>query len=156
MPDWITHILIPWALFTLLGFKFKQLSQQNIAIILMGALIPDIYKISMITPLFGIPSEFFFILHMPIGSLLIAGIVSLFFKDRLNILFLLILGFSTHYILDFLMFDGGLYLLYPFSLVKLQAGIISVVDYNITLIAIIIAVIVYFIYKTFYTIKNSS
>ena len=148
MPDWITHILIPWALCTILGFKFKQFSQQNIAVVLMGSLIPDIFKIYLILDRVGIQIENFLIpIHLPLGSILIAGIISLLFAERKLIFFFLILGVFTHYALDLLMLDGGMSLLYPFTTLKWQIGIISVTDYNLTIISVITASITYYLYK---------
>lgn len=148
MPDWITHVLGVWTLFTVLGFRFKQFSQQNIAVVIMGALVPDIFKIYLVLRLIGIQAESFLNpIHLPVGSIIIAGIVSLFFTDKRLIFFLLILGISTHYILDLLIFNGGMPLLYPFTPLKWQIGIISVTDYNLTIISIITASIVYCLYK---------
>jgi membrane-bound metal-dependent hydrolase YbcI (DUF457 family) len=59
----------------------------------------------------------------------------------------LILGVFTHYALDLLMLDGGMSLLYPFTPLKWQIGIISVTDYNLTIISIITASIIYYLYK---------
>jgi len=89
---------------------------------------------------------------MPIGSLLIAGIISLFFIKIKKAFFYLVLGIITHYILDLLLISSGLELLYPFSLFKFQIGIITVYDYNITILSIFMAFIVYIIYKN---VKNS-
>ncbi|HML06465.1 MAG TPA: metal-dependent hydrolase [Methanobacterium sp.] len=148
MPDWITHILVPWTIFTILGFKYKQFNQQNIAVILMGALIPDIFKIYLLLDQIGIQMENFLTpIHLPAGSILIAGVISLFFNEKRLIFFFLVLGISTHYILDLLMLNGGMSLLYPLSLIKWQIGIISVTDYNITIISIIAAFLVFLINK---------
>jgi hypothetical protein len=148
MPDWITHVLVVWTLCTVLGFRFKQFSQQNIAVVIMGALIPDIFKIYLVLRLIGIQAESFLTpIHLPVGSIVVAGIISLFFTDKRLIFFLLILGISTHYILDLLIFNGGISLLYPFTPLKWQIGIISVTDYSFTIISIITASIVYCIYK---------
>lgn len=148
MPDWIPHILIPWTLCTVLGFKFKQFSQENIAVVLMGALIPDIFKIYLLFNLNGIYLENFLTpIHLPVGSIIIAGLISLLFTNRKSIFFFLILGVSTHFLLDLLLFNGGMHLLYPFSPLSLQIGIISATDFNITILSIIAALVVYFIYK---------
>ena len=148
MPDWITHILVPWTIFTILGFKYKQLNQQNIAIILMGALIPDIFKIYLLLDQIGIKIESFLTpIHLPVGSFIIACIISLFFVERKLIFFFLIIGIATHYILDLLMINGGILLLYPLSPLKWEIGIISVTDYYTTIISIIAAFLVYLIYK---------
>ena len=150
MPDWITHVLAAWTLITILGFKFKQFSQSNSAVAMLGALIPDIYKINMLSDQFGNYLQSFLLpVHLPIGSILIAAILSLFFIDRKSIFLFLIMGIGTHYVLDLLMFSGGMELFYPFSPLKFQIGIISVTDFNITIISIILAFFVYLAYKKF-------
>ena len=94
MPDWITHIIVAWTLCTILGFKYKQFNQQNIAIVMVGALIPDIYKLYLIVSHFGIQMQYFLTpIHLPAGSILIACLISLFFVQRRLILFFLILGY---------------------------------------------------------------
>lgn len=148
MPDWITHVLVAWTLTTILGFRFKQFSQPNSAIVMLGALIPDIYKINLLADQFGIYlHDFLTPIHLPIGSLLIAAILSLFFTDRKSIFLFLIIGIVTHYALDLLLFSGGMELLYPLTPLKFQIGIISITDVNITLISIILAFFVFIAYK---------
>jgi hypothetical protein len=54
----------------------------------MGALIPDIFKIYLVLELIGIQAQFFLTpIHLPLGSILIAGIISLFFAERKLIFF---------------------------------------------------------------------
>ena len=155
MPDWITHVLVAWSLATLLGFRFKQFNQPNVAIVMLGALIPDIFKITLISSSFGINlNSFLTPIHLPIGSLLIGAIISLFFVKRKLIFLFLALGIGTHYALDLLMFSGGMEIFYPFSTLKFQIGIISVTDINASVLSIILASIVFLVYKKFD--KNNS
>ncbi|MEN4017752.1 MAG: metal-dependent hydrolase [Methanobacterium sp.] len=144
MPDWITHVLVAWSLGTILGFKFKQFNQSNTAIVMLGALIPDIYKITLLLQQFGIYMESFLSpVHLPAGSILIAVILSLFFDKSRSIFLFLIFGIITHYALDILIFSGGMELLYPFSSTKFQIGVISIIDFNITIISIVLAFFVF-------------
>lgn len=144
MPDWITHVLVAWSLGTILGFKFKQFNQPNTAIVMLGALIPDIYKITLLLQQFGIYMESFLSpVHLPMGSILIAAILSLFFDKSKSIFLFLIFGIITHYALDILIFSGGMELLYPFSSIKFQIGVISIIDFNITIISIVLAFFVF-------------
>lgn len=145
MPDWITHVLIAWTLTTILGFRFKQFNQPNSAIVILGALIPDIYKIYLLVDTVGL-QLIHIPFHLPVFSLLLGGLITLFFERKKQIFSLLTLGIFTHYALDILLFNGGIAILYPFSPIKWQIGIISVTDYNITIISIIVSIIVYFIY----------
>jgi LexA-binding, inner membrane-associated putative hydrolase len=155
MPDWTTHVLVAWSLATILGFRFKQFSQNNVAIVMMGALIPDIYKITLVLDSFGINVQSFLSpIHFPVGSLLIAAIISLFFIEKRLIFLLLAMGISTHYVLDLLLFSGGMEIFYPFSTLKFQIGIISVTEFNITILSIILASIVFLFYIKFN--KNNS
>ncbi len=155
MPDWTTHVLVAWSLGTILGFRFKQFSQKNVAIIMLGALIPDLYKITLVLNSFGINANSFLLpIHLPIGSLLIGAIISLFFVEKRLIFLFLAIGIGTHYALDLLMFSGGMEIFYPFSSLKFQIGIISVTDFHVTILSIIIASIVFLVYKKFN--KNNS
>jgi hypothetical protein len=148
MPDWITHVLVAWSLATILGFRFKQFSQNNVAIVMLGALIPDIYKVTLVLESFGINVQGFLSpIHLPVGSLLIAAIISLFFIEKRLIFLFLAIGIGTHYALDLLLFSGGMEIFYPFSTLKFQIGIISVTDFNITILSIILASIVFLVYK---------
>ena len=150
MPDWTTHVLVAWSLATILGFRFKQFSQKNVAIVMLGALIPDIYKLNLVLDSFGFNGQSFLTpIHLPIGSLLIAAIISLFFIEKRLIFLFLAIGIGTHYVLDLLLFSGGMEIFYPFSTLKFQIGIISVTDLNITILSIILASIVLLVYKKF-------
>jgi LexA-binding, inner membrane-associated putative hydrolase len=155
MPDWTTHVLVAWSLGTILGFRFKQFSQRNVAILMLGALIPDIYKITLVLGSFGINLQGFLMpIHLPIGSLLIAAIISLFFIEKRLIFIFLAIGVGTHYALDLLMFSGGMEIFYPFSALKFQIGLISVAEVNATILSIILAAIVFLVYIKFN--KNNS
>lgn len=146
MPDWITHILVAWSICTLFGFKFRQFNSENTVLCMVGALIPDIVKISIPLLYFNIYSYYWLAaLHTPAGSLVIASVLSLFFKDKRITLMLFILGLSTHYMLDLLLIDmnSGVYLFYPFSWSLWQFGLISNFDINVTIASILLALIVY-------------
>lgn len=150
LPDWIAHILITWSICTLLGFRFKQFRQSNTAIAMLGSILPDTYKITTLFSLMGIKLENLLLpLHLPIGSILFAIIISLFFEERKTALIFLSLGIFSHYILDLLleMNNNGMYLLFPFNWNQWQFNLISNTDYTITLIAVIGAVLVYFTSK---------
>ncbi|MGZ7068279.1 MAG: metal-dependent hydrolase [Methanobacterium sp.] len=148
MPDEITHVLVAWTLATLLGFRFKQFSQANSAIVILGALVPDIQKIYIFLDLIGV-QILLIPIHLPVVSLLLAGLRTLLFEKKKLIFSLLALGIFTHYALDFLMFSGGMSILYPFSALKWQIGIISVTDYRITVISIIAAFLLFLLKKNF-------
>lgn len=159
MPDWLTHVVVAWTLCTLLSFKWKQFDAQNTVIVMVGALIPDLYKIQLpFTYLNIYISSFIMPFHLPIGSLLIAGIVSLFFKDRKMIFLFLTLGVATHYLLDLLLINlaGGMELLYPLSWERFSFNVISPVDYRVTVVALFFAFLVYMVKYQIFKTKESS
>ncbi len=148
MPDWVTHIAVAWTLCRVLNFKFKEFNAANTLIVITGALIPDISKVVLGLRLLGIDaSDYFATIHLPTGSLLVAGIVSLLFPEKKKAFLFLGLGILTHYILDSILehVSGGIYLLFPFNWWQWQLEITNSSDYWITLLAVSIAGLVYLI-----------
>lgn len=149
MPDWITHILAAWMICTILNFKYKQINPAYTLVCMVGALIPDTFKVVIPLGVMGINVENFLIpLHLPAGSLIITSIFTLFFKERKKLVFsLLMLGVATHYALDLLLtnLNGGMALLFPFSWDVWSVNLIPNDDYHITILAMGLAVVVYFV-----------
>jgi len=147
MPDWLTHIPVAWTACKILGFKYRQFDGEGTSIAMLGSIIPDIIKISVPLESLGIIDVWDYIMpvHMPVGSLIIAGIISLFFRDKKMVFIFLVFGIVTHFSLDLLLtyVSGGIYLFYPFSWDTYQLRLISTVDYNITILAILAALFVY-------------
>ena len=146
MPDWITHILAAWILCTILGFRYKQFNPANTAICMVGALLPDVYKIIIPLGNMGIHLENFLMpIHLPIGSFILATVLVLFFKERKVVFSFLVLGFLTHYALDSLLINlnGGMYLFFPFSWAFWQFNLIPDDDFHVTVLAIVLAAWVY-------------
>jgi hypothetical protein len=116
--------------------------------VITGALIPDISKVVLGLRFFGIDaSDYFATIHIPTGSIIVAGIFSLLFPEKKKAFLFLGLGISTHYILDSLLehVSGGIYLLFPFSWWQWQLEFTNSSDYWITLLAVSIAALVYLI-----------
>jgi membrane-bound metal-dependent hydrolase YbcI (DUF457 family) len=149
MPDWLTHVLVVWSLCTIIGFRYKQFSPENTAIAMLGALLPDAVKIAIPFQLLTgyDPSIVVATLHMPVGSIILAAMCSLLFKEKKTIFLFLLLGVLTHFGLDLLMtyYSGGTYLFFPLNWGQWQVGLISTVDYKVSLLAIIVAIYVYLI-----------
>ena len=144
MPDWLTH--------TLTGWIIGKTTKINIALIVIGSLIPDLVKINIAFVWLGINHQHIFDpLHTPIGAFLIAGIGSLFFKDTKKAFIPLSIGVISHFVLDFLLVHlaGGARLFFPFSWNQLNYSLIRSEDYWMTVVAIVIAIIVFFIYKLY-------
>ena len=117
-------------------------------LVITGRLIPDLAKIVLGSKFIGIDAyEYLATLHLPSGSILVAGIISLLFPEKKKAFLFLGLGVLTHYSLDLILehVSGGIYLFYPFSWWQWQLEITNSSDYLITLLALCIAGIVYLI-----------
>lgn len=146
MPDWITHLAVAWTLCTLLSFRYKQFTPANTAIVMVGALIPDIYKTVLVGPYIGMYLyDILRPIHLPVGSFIIGGMISLFFRERKIIFLFLALGIVTHYALDLLLktVSGGIILFYPFYWGQWQFNLVANDDYHISILALAIALVVY-------------
>ena len=118
MVDWITHLLVPWVGLTLIQLRSPRLTNRDIAVAMLGAVIPDIFAIAYLLPFLGIDAGAFLLpFHTPIGSLIVAATVSFLFSKRLRIFSLLTIGVASHFALDALLLHaaGGMALLFPFN-----------------------------------------
>ena len=150
MPDWVTHIAVAWTLCRILSFRYREFNTTNTMIVIAGALIPDISKIALGLSWIGIDvTDYLAILHIPSGSIIVAGMISLLFPEKKKAFLFLGLGVLTHYCLDLILehVSGGIYLLYPFIWWQCQLEITNSSDYLITLLALCIAGLVYLIGK---------
>ena len=148
MPDWITHIAVAYTLCTILGFKYKQFNTANTVIAMVGSILPDLVKVGLVGEYFGFGIwNFLWPIHLPVGSLIIAGIISLLFQNKKTTFLFLSLGVATHYVLDMLNYNvsGGMALLYPFYWGQWQFHLISTDNFYLPLAALLLALIVYLI-----------
>jgi hypothetical protein len=126
VPDWLTHFVAAFLLATVLGIKEKE-------IVILGGLLPDIFKIYIITSLFFDSSKilliknFFAPLHTVIGVLLNAALVSTFFRDfEFKAFKLIMIGAVLHFLLDaILMLPYGkmVFELWPILIFDMEFGI---------------------------------
>jgi hypothetical protein len=149
LPDWVVHIAVAWTLCRLLRFKYPQFNTGNTAIAMVGSILPDAVKIGSLVPLFGLANwmGYFNAIHTPLTSLVLAGLVSLLFKGKKTAFLFLSFGILTHYFLDLLLIGEGIYLFYPISWISFHLDLVPNDDYNITIIALIIALTVYLLSK---------
>jgi hypothetical protein len=141
MPDWLTHTLVGWIT--------GKTTRQDVALVVIGSLIPDLVKINLAFTWLGLNDyQFFDPLHTPIGALLIAGIIAVFFPDIRKAFIPLGIGVSTHFILDFFLvhIHEGMKLLFPFSWSEWQFYLIRSDDYRMTIVAVLLAILIYMIY----------
>lgn len=159
MPDWVTHIAVAWTICRILSFKYEEFDAANTMIVITGALIPDFSKVIMVFKVFGIDlSEYLSVIHIPTGSVILAGMVSMLFPEKKKTFLFLGLGILTHYCLDMILehVSGGIYLLFPFSWWQWQFEITNSSDYWLTLLALCIAGMVYLIGKEIDNKKTNS
>jgi hypothetical protein len=146
MPDWLAHVLFAYILCSVLGLKFKVFNKENTAVVMIGALVPDLVKVGLVFDFLGMyVGDFIYLLHTPVGSLLVAGTASLLFSESVFVFGFLILGVTTHFMLDLLLghVSGGMLLFFPVSWDKYQLGLIHSDDFRITVLMIVVAAIVY-------------
>jgi hypothetical protein len=138
MADWLTHTLIGWIT--------GKTTKQDIALVVIGALIPDLTKLTLLFTWLGVyDHQFFDPLHLPIGAFLMAGIIAVFFQDIRKAFLALSIGVTTHFILDFFLVHthGGIKLLFPLSWEGWQIYWYRSDDYWVTIVALVAASLVY-------------
>ena len=127
--DWIVHLLVPWIGAKILQVRCTEMADRQIALVMLGAVLPDINAIGYLLQWTGINYGGFLLpFHTPIGSLLVAAIISLMFTKRKQALSILGIGIATHYALDSLLLHvgGGMVLLFPFNWIwDYQLGLFS-------------------------------
>jgi hypothetical protein len=145
MPDWLTHSLVGWIT--------GKTTKQEISLLVVGALIPDITKLYLLFDLLSdtMTEDIFLPIHTPFGALLIACLIALFFHNITNALIPLLIGITTHFTLDFLLLNvsGGMPLLFPFSWEEWQLDLIRSDDFTTTIVALLAALLIFFIYHLY-------
>jgi len=148
MPDWVVHIAAAWILCRILRFKYPQFNPGNTALVMVGSVLPDALKISILFDLLDLDWwDYLYVLHLPVGSFILAGIVSLFFQEKKTAFLFLSMGILTHYALDLLLIQlgNGIYLFYPLSWMGFSANLVPNDDYYITIVALVVAFLVYLV-----------
>ena len=141
MPDWLTH--------SLLGWITGKTSKQDVALVVIGSLIPDLVKIALLFTWLGVNDvSVFEPLHTPVGAFLIAGMIAIFFQEPKTAVLPLGIGIITHFILDFFLVHTHptLKLLFPFSWEEWQYSLIRSDDYRMTIVAILAALLIYMVF----------
>ena len=136
MPDWITHIAVAYSVAVLAGVKKREL-------VVLGALLPDIFKVFIPVGAFLGYGQAFFMgnyfapFHTALGVILSSTLVSTFFSDHRKVLTLLLIGATTHLIMDSLLYPFGYenWFFWPLFSFKTN-GIIWPDSFKVTLAAI--------------------
>ena len=151
MADWFTHTLIGWIT--------GKTTRTDIALVVIGSLLPDLSKLNIALSILGVSdSSLFDPLHTPIGALLIAGLIALIFPNLKKAFLALLLGLSTHFLLDFFLIHphSSMTLLFPFSWEAWQIPVYTSDDYRVTILALVAALLIYIGYRYHERKKNQS
>lgn len=142
MPDWLTHVLVGWGIFNLLTLRKSDIEPFRPAII-VGSVLPDLWYVRMIIFPLGIDlSWYLYVLHTPIGSVLMSLLIGLIFlKENVwkrGTLFLII-GAIIHLILDVMLkhINGGHYIFFPFSLRVFELDLFWPESFSFLMIALV-------------------
>lgn len=125
MPDWLTHVLVGYALATALAAVRGEIERRHVTLAMTGALLPDASKLSLVVPsdavsaALGVPFEWFALHTLPVTVVLAAAIgVLLPAEGRRLGVGLLLLGGLSHHALDLLLLQPSGYtypVLWPLS-----------------------------------------
>jgi LexA-binding, inner membrane-associated putative hydrolase len=147
MSDWLTHSLVGWIA--------GKVTALEVSLLVLGSVLPDINKMYLIFQWgWNLHLETFFLpLHTPVGAMLLACGVALFFKDFRKTIVSLGVGIGLHFALDILLVEvgGGEHLLFPLSWDGWQLNVIPASDYDvgITLYVLGASVLVYIVYSLY-------
>lgn len=125
VADVLTHVLVGYIIGVLLAFRYEWLDARFITVVMLGALLPDLTKVSLVVDdpvvegLLGVPFSWFAI-HTPVGSIVACAIGALLAGDgyRKRVFALLTIGALSHHVLDALLLSATGYsyaLLWPIS-----------------------------------------
>ena len=116
----MAHIAFAFILCALLALRWPVFGGRNTVLVMIGALLPDIFKLYLPLQVIGVyAQDSLALFHIPVGTLLVCGMCALLFEQgtRVRIFLLFAFGMATHYVLDVLLIhvSGGLALLCPLS-----------------------------------------
>lgn len=144
----MAHIAFAFILCALLALRWPVFGGRHIVLVMIGAVLPDIFKLYQPLQLLGIyAQDSLALFHIPIGTLLVCGLAALLFEEgtRVRVFLLFAFGMITHYTLDVLLIhvSGGLALLYPLSWERWQLQLVRQDNWMGTTILVAAAVLVY-------------
>lgn len=120
MPDLLTHVLFAYVLATLLSRRYEWITSRFVTVAMIGATIPDLTRLKLLVPAttvestLGLPFSWS-PLHQLGGAVVVCviGATIMTPRYRRHVLFLLVLGVGSHFLLDALLYKPS-GLAYPF------------------------------------------
>ena len=116
MTELLTHVLVGFILGTVLSFRFDWVERQFVTVVMVGAVLPDLWQIGLVVPsetvqeALGLPF-YWFVLHTPFGTILSVSIVTLVVDGpyRKRVFGLLLAGAASHFVLDSLLINPSIF-----------------------------------------------
>lgn len=152
MADLLTHVLAAYALATVASWRYERLTEPRVAVVMIGALLPDLNRIGLLVTDAAIESALgvsFDIdgIHTLGGAVLLAGVGAMVVADRHRRVFALLLaGALSHLLVDgvkaYADGEAGVWL-YPFAWYRHPTPNLYVSsDPGLLLTALLVAVVV--------------
>lgn len=125
MPDVLTHVFWGYIIGTLLSFRYDWLDARFVTVVMLGALLPDLTKISividsaLVEQFLGIPFDWGAIHRL--GGVVVASAIGALLAGpgyRRRVFALLLVGAASHLLLDALLINVSGYsydLLWPLT-----------------------------------------
>lgn len=156
MPDWLTHVLVGYALATALSVRYEWLDARFVTLAMLGALLPDLSKLELVVPsdavagVLGVPFDWG-AFHTLGGTAVVVAAIALTFPARYRrpSALALSLGAISHHALDLLLTNasGQTYaFLWPLTAYRAPAvGSYSSNDPVLAVAAALLALTVWFV-----------
>jgi len=150
--DWMAHIAFAFILCALLALKWPVFGGRNTVLVMIGALLPDIFKLYLPLQLIGVyAQDSLALFHIPAGTVIVCGLCALLFEGgtRVRVFLLFAFGMGTHYALDVLLMHvtGGIVFLYPLSWETWQLQLVRPDNWLGTTILVAAAILVWLVAK---------
>ncbi len=108
MAEWVTHVLLAYAFFTVLSWYSEWIDKKWVAVAMIGSILPDLNRLDLVVPnelvsyLLGVPYSWSG-LHTLGGILLLSGIGALLFEgatQQRRAFTMLFAGALSHLVVD--------------------------------------------------------
>jgi LexA-binding, inner membrane-associated putative hydrolase len=144
----MAHVAFAFILCAFLALKWPVFGGRNTVLVMVGALLPDIYKLWIpLSEIYVNAQNSLALFHIPIGTALVCALCALLFEEgtRAHVFSLFAIGMVTHYALDVILIyvGGGLMLLYPLSWNMWHLDLVRPDNWLGTTILVAVAILVY-------------
>jgi len=155
----MAHVAFAFILCALLALKWPVFGGRNTVLVMIGALLPDIFKLYPPLQVIGVHAQDSLALfHIPIGTALVCALCALLFEEgiRARVFLLFAFGLVTHYALDVILINvsGGLVLLYPLSWNAWHLDLVRPNNWLGTMILVAAAILVWLMLKA-WTVRRA-